>query len=75
MMKKNINATLKKGTAAAPIPLPTSHIHRTHSELQLAQDEMLADYQDGQMYERISKLTHPLLQKLVTSVSLVSCGS
>ena len=49
-MKKNSTPP-----AAAPIPMPTSHIKRTHSELQLAQDQLLADYQDGQMYERISK--------------------
>lgn len=56
----NTNATtIKMETAAAPIPLPTSHIHRTHSELQFVQDEILADYQDGQMYERICKSAHP----------------
>lgn len=57
MMTKNINDKQQKVTvtAAAPIPLPTSHIHRTHSELQLAQDQLLADYQDGKMYERIRK--------------------
>ena len=56
MTEKNINATQQKErTAAAPIPLPTYHIPRTHSELQLAQDQLLADYQDGKMYERIRK--------------------
>lgn len=43
---------------SVPIPFPTTHIKRTHSELQLAQDEVLADYQDGAMYERICKYAH-----------------
>lgn len=47
MTKKNNDAT------TAPIPLPNHHIHRTHSEVQLAQDQLVADYQDGKMYERI----------------------
>lgn len=51
-MEKSSTPTLP---AAAPIPLPTSHIKRTHSELQLAQDQLLADYQDNQIYERIRK--------------------
>jgi len=69
MTHKNINATQQKeGSVAAPIPLPTSHIPRTHSELQLAQDQLLADYQDGQMYERIRKLTLVLYphQRIIT---------
>eukprot|EP00986_Skeletonema_menzelii_P004794 scaffold1680_cov139-Skeletonema_menzelii.AAC.1 len=49
-MEKSSTPTLP---AAAPIPLPTSHIKRTHSELQLAQDQLLADYQDNQIYKRI----------------------
>jgi len=50
-----INANRGEFASSVPIPLPTSHIHRTRSELQLAQDELLADYQDGRMYERICK--------------------
>ncbi len=68
----NIKATQQKQqTAAAPIPLPTSHIPRTHSELQLAQDQLLADYQDGKMYERIRKwalVLHPYQQLLIMLV-------
>ncbi len=36
--------------------IPISGISRSQSELEdLAQAELLADYRDGQMYERISK--------------------
>jgi len=58
---------------SASIPLPKSHIHRTPSELQLADDMRRAEYEDVRMYARIvvgmqsqclvSGYLHPLTRK------------
>ena len=38
---------------SSPIRLPKTHIHRTPSELQLAQEKVKADYHEWQMYARL----------------------
>lgn len=40
-------------TDSAPIPLPHSHIHRTHSELALDEANKMADWRESQMYIRL----------------------
>jgi hypothetical protein len=66
-------------TPTAPIRLPKSHIHRTPSELQLAQERLKADYYDGRMYARLvygmshaqydnEDAMHPLTVKSLRSV-------
>lgn len=40
-------------TPSTSIPLPKSHIHRTPSELQLADDQKKADYEDLRMFSRL----------------------
>lgn len=55
------------------IPLPKTHIHRTPSELQLADDMRRAEYEDVRMYARlvvgmqsqcmVSGYVHPLTKK------------
>lgn len=37
------------------VPLPSSHIHRTHSELKLTEDTKEAEWRDYQMYRRLAK--------------------
>mmetsp|Transcript_35479 Transcript_35479/g.57856 ORF Transcript_35479/g.57856 Transcript_35479/m.57856 type:complete len:204 (+) Transcript_35479:56-667(+) len=63
---------------SASIPLPKSHIHRTPSELQLADDMRRAEYEDVRMYARIvvgmqsqclvSGYIHPLTRKSLQDV-------
>ena len=38
---------------SAPISLPETHMHRTHSELQLEDDTLYAEYKDDVMYCRL----------------------
>ncbi|KAL7461035.1 hypothetical protein ACHAXS_001471 [Conticribra weissflogii] len=38
---------------SASIPMPTSHVQRTFSEIQLEQDERMAELREGQMYHRL----------------------
>ena len=40
-------------TPSTSIPLPKSHIHRTPSELQLADDQKKADYEDLRMFRKV----------------------
>eukprot|EP00581_Thalassiosira_minuscula_P008663 CAMPEP_0183711092 /NCGR_PEP_ID=MMETSP0737-20130205/6676_1 /TAXON_ID=385413 /ORGANISM="Thalassiosira miniscula, Strain CCMP1093" /LENGTH=152 /DNA_ID=CAMNT_0025939513 /DNA_START=132 /DNA_END=590 /DNA_ORIENTATION=+ len=40
-------------TRSAPISFPTTHIHRTPSELQLIADTKIAEYKDVAMYSRL----------------------
>eukprot|EP00579_Thalassiosira_antarctica_P016746 CAMPEP_0201946398 /NCGR_PEP_ID=MMETSP0903-20130614/54400_1 /ASSEMBLY_ACC=CAM_ASM_000552 /TAXON_ID=420261 /ORGANISM="Thalassiosira antarctica, Strain CCMP982" /LENGTH=289 /DNA_ID=CAMNT_0048489497 /DNA_START=52 /DNA_END=921 /DNA_ORIENTATION=+ len=70
----NVNDT----PLSASIPLPKSHIHRTPSELQLADDTRRAEYEDVRMYARIvvgmqsqclvSGYIHPLTRKSLQDV-------
>jgi len=63
---------------SASIPLPKSHIHRTPSELQLADDTKRAEYEDVRMYARIvvgmqsqcinSGYVHPLTKKSLQDI-------
>mmetsp|Transcript_6754 Transcript_6754/g.13896 ORF Transcript_6754/g.13896 Transcript_6754/m.13896 type:complete len:167 (-) Transcript_6754:44-544(-) len=48
---KRSTSPLKKQTAI--IPLPLSHIRRTSSEIQLAHDEMVAQWRDYRMRQRV----------------------
>jgi len=79
-------ASLQTVTGAASsniIPLPKSHIHRTPSELQLADDMRRAEYEDVRMYARLvvgmqnqiqrnclvnGGVVHPLSQKSLQGV-------
>ena len=78
-------ASLQTTTAASSniIPLPKSHIHRTPSELQLADDMRRAEYDDVRMYARLvvgmqsqiqreclenGGVVHPLSQKSLQGV-------
>jgi len=70
----NVNDT----PLSASIPLPKSHIHRTPSELQLADDTRRAEYEDVRMYARIvvgmqsqcmvSGYVHPLTRKSLQDI-------
>ena len=53
--KSNANHNEKppSPTPSTSIPLPKSHIHRTPSELQLADDQKKADYEDLRMFSRL----------------------
>eukprot|EP00956_Cyclotella_meneghiniana_P013490 scaffold19546_cov65-Cyclotella_meneghiniana.AAC.7 len=62
-----------------PIRLPRAHIHRTPSELQLAQELLKADYVERQMYARLvlgmsansensKRMMHPLTAKSLRGV-------
>lgn len=63
---------------SASIPLPKSHIHRTRSELQLADDMLRAEYEDVRMYARlvvgmqsqcmVSGYVHPLTKKSLQDI-------
>jgi len=66
-------------STSAPIRLPESHIHRTPSELQLAQEQIKADFFDGRMYARLiygmshhcdeeERSMHPLTAKSLRGV-------
>jgi len=49
----NHNEKPPSPTPSTSIPLPKSHIHRTPSELQLADDQKKADYEDLRMFSRL----------------------
>eukprot|EP00579_Thalassiosira_antarctica_P009112 CAMPEP_0201902716 /NCGR_PEP_ID=MMETSP0902-20130614/55098_1 /ASSEMBLY_ACC=CAM_ASM_000551 /TAXON_ID=420261 /ORGANISM="Thalassiosira antarctica, Strain CCMP982" /LENGTH=229 /DNA_ID=CAMNT_0048436729 /DNA_START=56 /DNA_END=745 /DNA_ORIENTATION=+ len=76
----NVNDT----PLSASIPLPKSHIHRTPSELQLADDTRRAEYEDVRMYARIvvgmqsqcmvSGYVHPLTRKSVRMYARIVVG-
>ncbi|KAL7548807.1 hypothetical protein ACHAWF_012065 [Thalassiosira exigua] len=63
---------------SASIPLPKSHIQRTNSELQLADDLRRAEYEDVRMYARLvvgmqsrcvaTGYVHPLTQKSLQDI-------
>lgn len=38
---------------SSSIPLPSNHVRRTFSEIQLEQDERMAELREGQMYHRL----------------------
>lgn len=67
-----------KQQLSASIPLPKSHIHRTPSELQLADDIRRAEYEDVRMYARlvvgmqsqcmVSGYVHPLTKKSLQDI-------
>mmetsp|Transcript_24235 Transcript_24235/g.50106 ORF Transcript_24235/g.50106 Transcript_24235/m.50106 type:complete len:240 (+) Transcript_24235:233-952(+) len=77
---KSTKATVpvRNAEASSSIPLPKSHIHRTPSELQLADDMRTAEYQDVRMYARLvvgmqsqclaSGYVHPLSRKSLQGV-------
>ena len=64
--------------SSAPISLPKSHIHRTPSELQLADNIRQAEYEDVRMYARLvvgmqnqcvaSGYVHPLTRKSLQDI-------
>jgi len=70
--------TVRKQPLSASIPLPKSHIHRTPSELQLADDMRRAEYEDVRMYSRlvvgmqsqcqVSGYVHPLTRKSLQDI-------
>jgi len=49
----NSNSSRGSSLLSASIPLPKSHIHRTPSELQLADDILRAEYEDVRMCVRL----------------------
>eukprot|EP00584_Thalassiosira_punctigera_P022122 CAMPEP_0172553334 /NCGR_PEP_ID=MMETSP1067-20121228/50147_1 /TAXON_ID=265564 ORGANISM="Thalassiosira punctigera, Strain Tpunct2005C2" /NCGR_SAMPLE_ID=MMETSP1067 /ASSEMBLY_ACC=CAM_ASM_000444 /LENGTH=207 /DNA_ID=CAMNT_0013341503 /DNA_START=48 /DNA_END=671 /DNA_ORIENTATION=- len=63
---------------SASIPMPKSHIHRTPSELQLADDMRRAEYEDVRMYARLvvgmqsqclaTGYVHPLTKKSLQDI-------
>eukprot|EP01083_Nonionella_stella_P115543 342714_1 len=63
---------------SASIPMPKSHVHRTPSELQLADDMRRAEYEDVRMYARlvvgmqsqcmVSGYVHPLTKKSLQDI-------
>lgn len=65
-------------TSSAPISLPKSHIHRTPSELQLADDMRRAEYEDVRMYARLvsgmqsqclaSGYVHPQTRRIIQDI-------
>mmetsp|Transcript_14085 Transcript_14085/g.21163 ORF Transcript_14085/g.21163 Transcript_14085/m.21163 type:complete len:248 (-) Transcript_14085:310-1053(-) len=75
--------SLQTTASSSIIPLPKSHIHRTPSELQLADDMRRAEYDDVRMYARLvvgmqsqiqreclenGGVVHPLSQKSLQGV-------
>ncbi|KAL9187413.1 hypothetical protein ACHAXT_001516 [Thalassiosira profunda] len=46
-------AALPSNPSSSAVPLPKTHIHRTPSELQLADDVRRAEYDDVRMYARL----------------------
>ena len=42
------------GESSKPIPLPSSHIHRTRSELQLETDQSIAELRESVMFRRLA---------------------
>lgn len=42
------------GESSRPIPLPSSHIHRTRSELQLETDQSIAELRESAMFRRLA---------------------
>ena len=80
--RQQIQPAPSSGPASFPasgiIPLPKSHIHRTPSELQLADDMRRAEYDDVRMYARlvvgmqsqcqVSGYVHPLTSKSLEGV-------
>ncbi len=72
------HTTDKESLLSASIPLPKSHIHRTPSELQLADDVRRAEYEDVRMYARlvvgmqsqcmVSGYVHPLTKKSLQDI-------
>ncbi len=68
----------KSITSSAPISLPKSHIRRTPSELQLADDMRRAEYEDVRMYARLvvgmqsqcvaSGYVHPRTRKILNDM-------
>lgn len=68
----------KSTTSSAPISLPESHIRRTPSELQLADDIRRAEYEDVRMYARLvvgmqsqcvaSGYVHPRTRKILNDM-------
>lgn len=78
LTKSLINTSDDKQELSASIPLPKSHIHRTPSELQLADDTKRAEYEDVRMYARLvvgmqvqcinSGYVHPLTRKSLQDI-------
>ena len=74
--KKQLSSSLVM--SSAPISLPKSHIHRTPSELQLADNIRQAEYEDVRMYARLvvgmqnqcvaSGYVHPLTRKSLQDI-------
>lgn len=68
----------KSAPLSAPLPLPKSHIRRTPSELQLADDLRRAEYEDVRMYARLvvgmqsqclaTGFVHPLTRKSLQDI-------
>merc|ERR1719203_1957761 len=76
--KRRHNDKALSVSLSASIPLPKSHIHRTRSELQLADDMVRAEYEDVRMYARLvvgmqsqclqSGYVHPLTRKSLQDI-------
>mmetsp|Transcript_28747 Transcript_28747/g.54294 ORF Transcript_28747/g.54294 Transcript_28747/m.54294 type:complete len:215 (-) Transcript_28747:135-779(-) len=49
----SINRRCRRHVRSAPISLPKTHIHRTPSEIQLADDTLYAECKDVEMYSRL----------------------
>jgi hypothetical protein len=77
-LSKRRQRSTGEGILSASIPLPKSHIHRTPSELQLADDQRRAEYEDVRMYARlvvgmqsqcvVSGYVHPLTKKSLQDI-------
>jgi hypothetical protein len=50
---KYYDSMYAKAKHSPSIPMPGNHIHRTESELQMEHETMVAQWREGQMYERI----------------------
>ena len=76
--KRGRNHDRAPTVASASIPLPKSHVHRTRSELQLADDVERAEFEDARMCVRLvvgmqsqcikSGYVHPLTQQSLHEV-------